>query len=197
MKYNIAVTGGIGSGKSTIINQLKIQFPNIVYYSIDELVDEMWRNHSWQQQMINEFGHSNRRMISALVFESPDVKQYVYDLSQTYLKDELQKIVEAPFFKIVEFPILFEQNMQHMFDLIVHVTAEADIRIKRATKRDNRTIESVLAIMNNQMSDFDKNSMSDIVVVNDEFFTVETVVKNLAQAIFEHIICKHDKTVVI
>lgn len=197
MKYNIAIAGGIGSGKSTIIKAMQLYLPNIQYFSLDDIVDEMWRTHEWQQQMIHEFGHSNRKTISSLVFNDSSIKEQVYKMSQSYLDSKVKKILTRETFKIVEFPILFEQQMDHMFDLVIHITAPEQMRIDRAMKRDNRTIESVKAIMDHQWPDSEKSALSDIVVYNDGENTVETIVKELSHTIFSSIIEPYKYTVTI
>jgi len=78
-------------------------------------------------------------------------------------------------------------GIQDRFDYVVVVTADEDIRIQRAMKRDNCTEEQVRERINNQMSDYKKLEHADFVIINNDFPNLKCQVKSIHKKILDKI----------
>lgn len=170
----VGLTGGIGSGKTTIAALFRdLEVP--VYDSDKEAKLLMSTSQSIRQAIIlllgkNAFkdGTLNRSYISNMVFKDnkllerlnkivhPEVKKHFIDW-----KNEQN----APYV-IQETALIFENKSQDNYDKIILVTAPIEIRIARVTARDSVTESSILDRINNQLTDTEKINMADFVVEN-------------------------------
>ena len=82
----------------------------------------------------------------------------------------MQHIVDASSQNILifEIPLLFENGLQKAFDLTINISAQNKIRIKRIIERDKITEIEAQKRINSQMSEFDKQNLADINIVNEE-----------------------------
>ncbi|NNL82296.1 MAG: dephospho-CoA kinase, partial [Winogradskyella sp.] len=71
----------------------------------------------------------------------------------------------APYI-IKEVAIIFENNLQNQYDLIILVVTDKEERIKRVMQRDSTSRDHIISVMNNQLSDEEKSKMADFVITN-------------------------------
>ncbi|MFC4722122.1 dephospho-CoA kinase [Geojedonia litorea] len=172
----VGLTGGIGSGKTTVANLFKtLGIPT--YIADIEAKKLMQSSKVVKRKLIALFGEQayingniNKPFISSKIFND-----------QTYL-DKMNAIVHpkvAQHFKrwikkqnaayiIKEAAIIFEHQMQSQYDYIITVTANREERIRRILNRDATTKDKVVTIMKHQWSDEEKIKLSDFVIVNDQ-----------------------------
>lgn len=172
----IGLTGGIGSGKSTVAKFIEeAGFP--VYFSdirAKEIVNddeslkykikELLGNDAYDQD-----GQYNRKYVSNLVFEDQELLQKLNELIHPAVKLDFHSWIQLqtkPFiFK--ETALLFELNLNKNCYKSVLVTADDNLRIKRVMDRDGKTYREVENIMNKQMPEKDKCKKADFIIYNN------------------------------
>nr|WP_321236549.1 dephospho-CoA kinase [uncultured Psychroserpens sp.] len=171
----VGLTGGIGSGKTTVAGFFKaLDIP--IYIADDEAKALMVRSKVIKRKLIKLFGEEaykgeqlNRPFIAAKVFNDKillgQMNAIVHPKVVSHFKRWLKK-QDAPYV-IKEAAIIFEHNKEGQYDFIITVTADVETRIKRVINRDNSNRLKIEAIISNQMSDEDKIKKSHFVIVND------------------------------
>lgn len=172
----IGVTGGIGSGKSTIARIIHLLgYP--VYIADTEASRLMNENPVIRKQLTDRFGTSiytsdgklDKPLLASLIFKSPkalsEVNHIVHPVVIQDFQDWCSKQNNSLAF--FESAILFEAGLNKYFEYIICVTAPRDLRIQRVKIRDQATTEQIHERMNNQMDDAEKCKRSDFVIHND------------------------------
>jgi dephospho-CoA kinase len=178
----IGVTGGIGSGKTTVCKVLEtLDFP--VFYSDLEAKRIMLKDEKAKEGIQNIFGKEayiddeiNRTYIAEKIFSSPELKKQINDLIHPLVRKAFKDWCEkqkSPFV-FNEAAILFETGSYKQFDYTLLVTAPKPIRINRVVKRDNTTKKEVENRMKNQWDDEKKIALADFVLHNDDKQLVTT-----------------------
>ena len=173
----LGVTGGIGSGKSTVCSILeKLQIP--VYYADDE-AKKILESEAVRKRLIALFGAQivdasdqiDRKQLAALVFVSPEkleqLNQVIHPAVAAHYKEWLNQHQSFPIVA-KEAAILFESKSYLGMDKVVTVYAPEKLRLARAMKRSNQSRKEILARMKNQISEKEKMERSDFVLINDE-----------------------------
>lgn len=170
----IGLTGGIGSGKTTIANHF-IE-ANIPVYIADDEARKIMQSEEITDAIRKNFGDSifdggilNREKLSQIVFNDPEKLKLLNAIIHPAVKKHFQKWVlnhKNAAFVIYEAAILFESGSYKNCDLIITVTAPIETRIQRVIQRDNATREQVLKRINAQWNDDQRIAKSDFVVEN-------------------------------
>ena len=175
-KKIIGLTGGIGSGKSTVAGFIEeLGFP--VYYSDDrakEIVndDEVLKNNIKEllgEEAYDENGFYNRKYVSGIVFNDDEMRLQLNALIHPAVKIDFENWVENQNSEFVfkETALLFELKLNESCYKSVLVTADDNIRIKRVMDRDGKTYREVEAVMTKQMPEKDKVKKADFVIYNN------------------------------
>ncbi|RYH74792.1 dephospho-CoA kinase [Flavobacteriaceae bacterium 144Ye] len=171
----VGLTGGIGSGKTTVA-KLFSELGVPIYIADVEAKKLMNGSKVIRRNLIALFGEKaytneglNRPYIASKIFNNKELLEQmnaiVHPKVGAHFKRWLKKQNGA--YVIKEAAIIFEEGMQSQYDCIVLVTADLEERINRVLQRDNTSREKVLAIVNNQLSDEEKIKKSDFVIVNN------------------------------
>lgn len=177
----IGLTGGIGSGKSTVAQVFEtLGIP--VYYADTSAKRLMNENLELRSEIIHHFGDEvykegklNRAYLASLVFGSPEktavlnsiVHPYTIRDAEEWMKDPLGS-GQLPPYAIKEAALIFESGSEKNLDHVIGVSAPYKLRLKRAMLRDNISEEEVQKRMSRQMNEEDKISRCDFVINNDE-----------------------------
>lgn len=173
----IGITGGIGSGKSTVSRIFELLgIP--VYYADERAKDILTRDPElitavkahFGEEVYDENGVLNRKYLGNIVFN--DKRQLALLNSLVHpatIRDSNQwaQQQKAPYV-LKEAALLFETESFHHLDKIIGVFAPQPLRIHRVMKRDNVTRDEVLARINKQIDETIKMRLSDYVIYNDE-----------------------------
>lgn len=178
----IGLTGGIGSGKSTVARIFAVLgIP--VYYADDATKQIMNTDKELKASLIQHFGEQtylggqlNRSYLANIVFSDKEKLDLLNSLTHpATIRDAnrwMQRHAESgertPPYTIKEAALLFESGSDANLDHVIGVYAPEDLRIKRTVARDNITQEEVLQRMNRQMNEESKMKLCDSVIVNDE-----------------------------
>lgn len=175
----VGLTGGIGSGKSTVSNYLKHKGCLII--DADEISRAVTGPGGpalepilleFGVQVFNEDGTLNRKAMSDLVFSDEMKKRKLEDIVVTMVINEFHAQIahlKAENFKgivVFDAPLLFEFGLQQYVDESWFVTASIEIRVARVVKRDGITREEVMNRIENQMPSYDKERLADYTINN-------------------------------
>lgn len=189
----IGLTGGIGSGKTTVAKMFnKLGVP--IYIADLEAKKLMNNSKVIRGKLIQLLGNEaftendlNKPYLANKIFNDNDLlvkmNAIVHPKVRLHFKRWLKK-QNTPYV-IKEAAILFESGGYHECDYVITVIASRENRIKRVMQRDNSTIDSVKAIMDNQWSDEDKVKLSHYVIDNNNFQKTENQVKTIHQKILK------------
>jgi dephospho-CoA kinase len=183
----VGLTGGIGSGKSTVAGIFGVLgIP--VSYADESARSIMNENEELKQQIIFHFGpeayspggagesppggHLNRSWLAAQVFSDPGKLELLNSLvhpatiraGEQWMKEQSGKTPYA----IKEAALIFESRSAQNLDYVIGVYAPADLRIERTMKRNNISHEEVIKRMNSQINEDLKMKLCDFVIRNDE-----------------------------
>jgi len=170
----IGLTGGIGSGKTTIARYM--QSLGIPVYIADDEARELMNSDTVIQAVVKAFGNSvldgaklNREKLAQLVFNHPEKLQVLNNIVHPLVKQHFDAWViqhrEHPFV-VKEAAILFESGSYKDCDSIITVTAPLETRIQRVMERDKTNRESILQRMQNQWTDEQRIAKSNYVIHN-------------------------------
>lgn len=175
----IALTGGVGSGKSLACFYIEQNGYNVIY--ADKMAREITapggkaipyiRQHFGDQYILPD-GSMDRKKIRNLVYNNPDAMAVLKAGTTDVVISDVEEIVrvseergvKALFFEI---PLLFESGSQKDYDQVWVITADIDTRIARVMERDGFTREEVLNVIKNQISEQKRLDLADEVIYND------------------------------
>ena len=195
----IGLTGGIGSGKSTVAKVFEVLgIP--VYYADDAAKRLMNEDEALKQQLIQRFGAEtyvdgklNRQHIAALVFNNKEqlelLNSFVHpatiaDAQQWFAKQTAPYVIK-------EAALLFESGTAEGLDKIIGVQAPETIRLKRVMDRDGVAAEEVKRRMNNQIEETIKMRLCDFIINNNEQQAVLPQVLQLHEQLLELSLKQH------
>ncbi len=183
----VGLTGGIGSGKSTIAKMFE-ELGVAVYYADDEAKRLMNSSQQIREKLIKEFGKEsykngnlNRAFLAEIIFNDKEkllkINSIVHPEVDKHFKNWVKD--QNGDFVIQENAILFENNKQNDFDYIITVTASKDLRIERIIKRDRIDKNQIISRMNNQLDDAKKIESADFVISNIDLDQSRVQVKKI------------------
>ncbi|MCK5396174.1 MAG: dephospho-CoA kinase [Gammaproteobacteria bacterium] len=190
----IGLTGGIGSGKTTVSNL----FADLGIQIIDtdliarELVDS---NTSTLKEIISTFGEAvlnldgslDRKKLAEIVFNDEKEKQQLENILHPKIRNEVSRIIRdcdsdktRPHYIIVVIPLLFETGFRDLIDRVLVVISDEKTRINRVLARDKRSVDEIRSIIKNQATDKKRiDETDDIIKNNNDFNTLESQVLQL------------------
>jgi dephospho-CoA kinase len=171
----IGLTGGIGSGKTTIATIF--QSFGIPVYIADDEARKIMQSSEIINAIKNTFGTSifenkvlNREKLAEIVFNDSEklkeLNKIVHPAVKRHFDQWLLNHVSTPYI-IYETAILFESGRYKDCDMIITVTAPVESRVRRVIERDKTTRELVLKRINAQWTDEQRISKSDFIIENN------------------------------
>ncbi len=176
MPLRIGLTGGIGSGKTTVARIFEVLgIP--VYYADAEARGLMNTDSALKEKLISLFGEDaynnnelNRSYIASLVFNNPGKLQLLNSVVHpaTIRDGEQWMEQQTTPYAIKEAALIFESGVSRSLDYVIGVSAPAVLRMRRVMDRDAFTQEEVQRRMLNQMDQQSKMLLCDFIIINDE-----------------------------
>lgn len=180
----IAITGGIGSGKSEVASYLLQKGYTVI--STDDLAKEVMTDDAEVSSKLrktfgNETYDENKKLnpsyLSSKVFTGDDSQKSNVDqlnlivhpaVIEKMIVEIEKKIISGAKIVFVESALIFESALGDGFDYIVSVVADDEVRIKRVIQRSGLSKEQIISRMSEQISQEQKIRLSDFVIENDK-----------------------------
>lgn len=188
----IGLTGGIGTGKSTVSNIFRqkgipvvdadiiarevIDYPEVVNEIIRNFGTEILEEETQQEQGQNKFKKKkiSRNKLGQIVFKDEKkvgiLNSIMHPLIIKVMKEQTEKLKKDNKIIVADVPLLFEIHLEKEFDITVLVYADKETQIKRIMKRDKRTLEQAEDIINSQMDIEEKKKKSNYIIYNNGDF---------------------------
>lgn len=184
----VAIVGNIASGKSTV--EKALQTSGYVVLDTDKVCHELLTCGEISKEFstfdVFENGNISREKLGKIVFANAELKKRLEDILYPMVKIKIGEFFEqynAETLVFVAIPLLFEAGMVDLFDKIVFVYCDDDIRLKRLISRNNYTEEYAKTRMNAQQSQDKKIKKSDYVIYNNS--TIEALDRSVDSVVNE------------
>lgn len=175
-QFKIGITGGIGTGKSTV-SKILIALGYPVYFSDDRAKWLMENN----QQLVAELtrligdetyiaGKLNRSFIAEKLFSNSQLKEKINELVHPVVRNDFNDWADSQQAPLLfqESALLVETGAYQLFDALIVVTAPLEQRTKRIQKRDGISINEINMRLTNQLAESEKIAIADYVISNDD-----------------------------
>ena len=184
----IGLTGGIGTGKSTVSNIFRqkgipvvdadiiarevIDYPEVVNMIVENFGSEILEEETEQEKGQNKFKKKkiSRNKLGQIVFKDEKkvgiLNSIMHPLIIKVMKEQTEKLKKDNKIIVADVPLLFEIHLEKEFDITVLVYADKETQIKRIMKRDKRTLEQAEDIINSQMDIEEKKKKSNYIIYN-------------------------------
>jgi dephospho-CoA kinase len=176
-KLKIAITGSIGSGKSSFAEFLSSAgYPLL---KADDISKEILSSdESIRKKIIKEFGNDsfinglpNKTFLAKKVFSDPEnvvkINSILHPPVIKRINTEMEKLLKTNSMVLVEAALIYEADMEDMFDYVVLVTASEEIRQKRKTTLDKLSEDDFKKRSLNQIPDEEKKKRADFIFENN------------------------------
>lgn len=172
--YKVGITGGIGSGKSTVCDMLS-GYGVAVYVADDRAKELMTESEQLRSALVAAFGEAtydggklNRAYLAESVFSNTEALARLNAIVHPAVMADFERWAEEQEgeYVVLESAILFEAGLDDRVDTTVAVMAPKDIRLQRAMQRDGATREQIERRMDNQLSDDRRCTLSKYAIVN-------------------------------
>ena len=170
----IAIVGNIAAGKSTVEQIIKEK--GFKVYDTDKIAHDILAN---SNKILEEFGTNNRKEIAKIVFSNTDRLKLLESIIHPKVKEELLNIfAKEKNIVFISVPQLFEAGFETLFDKIIYITANENVRKERLIKRNNFTPEEAQIRINAQ-NEAGKKEKCDFIIENNS--TKKELEKNIQE----------------
>jgi dephospho-CoA kinase len=177
----VGLTGGIGSGKTTVSNLFKDLGIDVI--DTDVIAHDLVNNDkSTVHEIISLFGNDilndddsiNRKKLAAIVFSKKKYKQQLEAVLHPKIRQQVKKQIQKfnlssapPKYVIVVIPLLFETGFNDLIDRVLVVLSDEAVRVQRIKQRDHRSLDEIRSIIDSQVSDERRISDADDIIENN------------------------------
>tara|TARA_B100000678_G_scaffold287650_1_gene294626 strand:+ start:4079 stop:4663 length:585 start_codon:yes stop_codon:yes gene_type:complete len=168
----VAITGGIGTGKTTISSMFSDK--GIPVFNSDEIAKEIMNTDSLlKNEIVTAFGDKaydknklNKEYLSDVIFNNETLLKKINSIVHPYVAEEFNSWIQEQNSKyiIYESAIIFENQAEDFFDKIICVTASEEEVISRIMKRNDFSVDKIKSIINKQLPNDAKVQKSDYVI---------------------------------
>ena len=191
----LGLTGGIGSGKTTVAKMFEAlgvpvynadQSAKMLMQSSEDLKDKI-------KQLLGEDAYTENRLNKAFISEKIFNNKALLSQINALVHPEVARdfnswlTLQTSVYVIKEVAILFETATEDQFDYILTVTAPEAIRIQRIIERDQIALTKIKAVISNQLQDSEKTVKSDFVILNTDLNDTKNQVYDIHNKIHKEI----------
>ncbi|AAW86684.1 dephospho-CoA kinase [Aliivibrio fischeri ES114] len=177
MSYVVAITGGIGSGKTTVADRFQALY-NINIVDADIIAREVVNpgtegliqiEQHFGPQILLDDGHLNRAKLRECIFSEPSEKQWLNDLLHPLIRSEMQRQIalSTSEYTLLVVPLLVENKLQYLANRVLVVDVLEQTQINRTVNRDKVNHQQVKAILASQASREERLAAADDIINND------------------------------
>jgi dephospho-CoA kinase len=174
-KFVVGLTGGIGSGKTTVASLFSALGISVVNADLcSRIVVEPGR--PALNEIVRHFGASilqadetlDRAKLRSIIFQQAEEKTWLENLLHPLIHDEIQRQLQTArsAYAILESPLLVETGQKHLSNRVLVVDVDEEQQLRRTMQRDNNSEALVRSIMNSQASRTSRNSQADDIIHN-------------------------------
>ncbi|MBL0081094.1 MAG: dephospho-CoA kinase [Saprospiraceae bacterium] len=190
----LGITGGIGSGKSTVCRIFEmLGVP--VYYADDRAKQIMTANKEVKKAIIDIFGKQayflngriNRKYIAEIIFQQPEKRKLLNAIVHPAVLEDgrIWNASQKAAVTLKEAALLIQSGSYKEMDYVILVTCPPDVRIPRVMRRNKMSKQEVLNRIQSQMSDDEMRQFADFVIQNDGQVSLIHQVLNIYKAIIK------------
>ncbi|WP_305830263.1 dephospho-CoA kinase [Photobacterium leiognathi] len=177
MSLVIGLTGGIGSGKTTVANLFADTY-GIDIIDADIVAREVVEPNTfglnaiiekYGKEILLEDGTLNRAKLRDAIFSQPELKTWLNNLLHPLIREKMQQDInqsQSPYCLLVV-PLMVENNLQTMTHRLLVVDVDEQVQIERTQQRDNVSIEQIKNILASQASREQRLDAADDVITNN------------------------------
>jgi dephospho-CoA kinase len=192
----VALTGGIGSGKSTV-GQIFAQLGATVIDSDQLARDVLERGSIGFDEVVAKFGDQilkngqiDRQLLASIVFKDPVKRSELEQITHPLIRKAFAEVIagsSSSSIVINQIPLLVESNHDYKFDYVITVSAAEDIRTQRLLKR-GLTGDQIRERMHAQATDQIREGIADSVIINEK---EEQNLSDQVEKIWEQLLSKN------
>lgn len=175
--FPVALTGGIGSGKTTVAN-LFHELYNIDIICADQVARDVILLPEVIEAIINKFGDIvmtngmiDRKVLRSIISQDTSARTWLNDLMHPIIRQqiELKLSKSQSIYTIIDIPLLTTATLTDYpyLEKIISICASMDTKLDRITARDNQTKSQALLMIQSQISDDERHTFSDFIIKND------------------------------
>ena len=176
MSLRVGLTGGIGSGKTQISNELEKLGIDII--DTDDIAREIVEPNTptiiniakhFGQRALTDSGALNRNWMRKHVFEHAGARAELERITHPVIADITEQRLResSSAYCVAVIPLLFESELTHLIDHTIVILAPEEERIARVMRRSQLSRADVLKMITAQMSDAERTARADTVIHND------------------------------
>lgn len=186
----IGLTGGSGSGKSTVAEILKQNQMFII--DCDKIAhDIILKGNDAYNELVEIFGENIldsseqiiRRKLGDVVFKDKAKLNLLNQCTHKHIIKKVNELINLNRVSVIDAPLLIETNLHTISDRVLAVYADMDIRIQRIIKRDNITFEQANKRLQNQMSWNEMSFYADIIIYNNDLEQMKNQIDNILNSL--------------
>ncbi|MDD5475216.1 MAG: dephospho-CoA kinase [Syntrophales bacterium] len=176
----LGVTGGIATGKTTVVNMLKEKGAHVIDFDllarrVVEPGKPAWRSivSFFGEQVLREDRSLDRKKLADIVFGDPEKRKKLEEMTHPEIYGEFVRelneieALDPGAIILADVPLLIESNLQHMFEKLMVVYVPEEMQIDRLMARDGISRDEALLRLKSQLSIDDKVALADFVVRNE------------------------------
>ncbi len=186
----VGITGGIGSGKSTVSREFESYGAEII--DADAISRSITlKNGLAYREIVDFFGNDiicssgeiDRKKLAGIVFSDSEKLEVLNNITHKYIFEEMENRISAckNDLVILDVPLLFSSDFKIECDVKIVVVADLEDRISRVIQRDDTDRISVENRINSQLSDEEMKKLADIVIENDSLDNMKKQVKKIVE----------------
>jgi len=195
MSRIVGITGGIGSGKTTITD--KFAAKGITVVDADIVAREVVApNTDALAKIVDYFGQSsllsdgslNRAHLRSVIFDHPEHKHWLESLLHPIIRQQiilqLENALKNNIYAILSSPLLLETDQHKLVDIIIAIDIDEQTQIQRAAHRDTNSTEQIKKIIATQVSRENRCEQADLIINNDgSIAQLELQIENIHQSL--------------
>ncbi|MCR4716342.1 MAG: dephospho-CoA kinase [Lachnospiraceae bacterium] len=175
----IGITGGVGAGKSTVINYMAENFDCYAILADDVARDLQAKDAIAYKEIVDWLGEDilandkeiDRAKLAKIVFKDPMMVEKLNDIVHPKVRTKIVELVNDNLDKhahiAIEAALLVEAHYEDIYDELWYVSADEEVRIKRLMSDRGYSYERCVNIINNQLKDSEYRAAADYIIVNN------------------------------
>ncbi len=171
----IGLTGGIGSGKTTVttifdkLNVLIIDADIISHQLVENGQPALLQiKELFGESVVNTDSSLNRQALRSIIFDNPEQKKILENLLHPLIYEKIESEIKLlnQAYCVISVPLLFETQMTDLVDRVLVIDCSVEEQINRLLSRDGMSIDIIKAFINNQVSREFRLSHADDLIIN-------------------------------